>query len=256
VSFFLSFSLFGFGFGFTFIFTFIFPPHLTFLPELLQCYVPYSPAPNPLPDAASIRAWHSNTFAALASRPGFENDRASLTRNLTASLAKMLSIFKASGATPTDNKDFNSSIEAKIITPAVELAEKLQLSTEVYSLQWTQYVNGQPKDQRRGRSMADAELYECVNLSAGGKVIDFAADKKQRERERITYVLDICPGLYVQSVKTGEYSEARVLKKGKILVAMPSKEQEPFQMWTPAGEEATLLGAMEKVVRQRKGWLR
>jgi hypothetical protein len=168
-------------------------------------------------------------------------------KKLTASLTKMLSIFKPI----PDMREFQSSIHNQIVKLAVDLAEKLQLSTDLYEIRWTNYAEGHRSN--RERSMSDPEQYECVNLSSGGKVIKFAADPQRFEGAHITYILDICPGLYCRNIKSDDYSEPKVLKKPRILVAMPTRDQRPFRLWTPIGENATLLGSMDRQIQQRRG---
>jgi hypothetical protein len=100
--------------------------------------------------------------------------------------------------------------------------------------------------------MSDAYQFECVNLLAGGKTLKFSADEKTFQREHITYILDICPGLYCRSVKSDGYSEPKTLKKPKVLVAMTKPDEPPFRARPPNETNATLLGSICNQLQPRQ----
>jgi len=197
-------------------------------------------------DTATIRSWRSETLIALANRPDFDSHRAERIKELTKSLTQMLRIF-----TPrADRKEVQSSIQTSIIERAVELAHRLQLSVDKFEVCWTPYAEGYSR--HGGRSIPDPHLFECVNLLAGGKIIKFPADDQMVQRNHITYILDICPGLRCRSIKGDEYSEAKVITKPKILVAMPKPDQPPFQLMTPRSSNVTLLGSVHSQLQPKQ----
>jgi hypothetical protein len=198
------------------------------------------------PDVATIRSWRSETLNAIANKPNFETYLASCVNDLTERLREMLGIF----VPRADMEKFQSSIQAQIINPAVGLAHKLHLSTDLYKVRWTRYAEAHSGEELR--SMSDPEQYECENHADDGRIIKFPADQQRSGREYVTYILDIFPGLYCYNVKSDGYSEPKVLKRPKILAAMPALDKPPFQLWTPAGEEATLLGSMSKQLQQKR----
>jgi hypothetical protein len=150
-----------------------------------------------------------------------------------------------------ERKEIHSSIQASIVERAVELAHRLQLSVDKFEVKWTPYSNGYSTHD--GHSMLDAHQFDCVNLLAGGKIIKFPAGEATFQMECITYILDICPGLYCRSVKLDGYSEPKVLKKPKVLVAMAKLNEPSFQTRPPNEANVTLLGSIYNQL-QPKQW--
>jgi hypothetical protein len=185
-------------------------------------------------DVATIRSWRSETLNALANRPDFDTHRDDRIKQLTTSLTQMLRIF----IPRADRKEFQSSVRTSIVERAIELAHRLQLSVDKYEVNWTPY------SRHGGHNMPDAHQFECVNLLAGGKIIKFPAGEMTSQRAHITHLLDIYPGLYCRNVKSDGYSESKVLKKPKVLVAMSKLEEPPFQPRPPIEANVTLLGSI------------
>ena len=176
----------------------------------------------------------------------FDPHRAERIKELTKSLTQMLRIF-----TPrADRKEVQSSIQTLIIERAVELARRLQLSVDKFEVCWTLYAEGYSR--HGGRGILDPHLFKCVNLLAGGKIIKFPADDQMFQRNHVTYILDICPELRCWSIKGDEYSEAKVLTKPKILVAMPKPDQPPFQLMTPRNSNVTLLDSVHSQLQPKQ----
>jgi hypothetical protein len=187
---------------------------------------------------ATVRMWRSETLNAHANRPDFEYHRVEQIKQLSTSLAQMLYIFIPG----TDEKELQASLQTSIVEKAVELAHRLQLSVDRYEVGWTPYSEGYSR--HGGHGISEPHNFECVNLLAGGKTITFPADDQTVQRAHITYILDICPALYCWTIKADAYSEAKILKKPKILIAMTQPNQPPYKVGHASESNVTLLGSM------------
>lgn len=187
---------------------------------------------------ATIRKWRSETLNALANRPDFDTHRANRIKQLSTSLVQMLHIF----VPHADKEKLQASLQASIIERAIELAHKIQLSVDRFEVCWTIYAEGYTT--HGGHSMPEPHHFECINLLAGGKALKFPLDKQIAEKEHTTYIFDICPGLHCWTIKADKYSEPRVLKKSKILVAVKNPNKGLSQLIPHSNPDMTLLGAI------------
>jgi hypothetical protein len=138
----------------------------------------------------------------------------------------------------------SSSIKTSIIETAVGLAEKLQLSVDLFSVEWTS-----------PRSFTDNEsfsAFECQNILPPHKKLKFPA---AQQRDRISYVCDIAPRL-VQQVAHAHASEApKIQSLAKILVAVTKQQEGPFKgqgLQLEDGKYVTLLVHLDAYVSQAR----
>jgi len=187
------------------------------------------------PDLAAYRAWRSETYTALVNRRKFKNQRSHQAKVLTQSLTSMLQIL-VPGASP---QELSISIRKTIIEPSLNLAHKMQLSTNRIFLDWTPLQNLDYSNRRT--QPFEYSLYENVNLLAHGKTLKFPDHQIAPARDDIKYIFDIFPALVYQKVKADAYAEPKVLKKAKVLVAVVEEGKE-WQRSGTEGAEGTLLG--------------
>jgi len=191
-------------------------------------------------DRKAIRTWRSETLTALANSPHFPSLRRKRIQALAAQLTRILSILIPS--TSPDGKKALASIDTTIIEPAVELAEKFQLSVDLFSIEWT---SGSFTDNESFSS------FQCQNLLPPNRKLKFPAAK---QGNCITYVCDIAPQLVNQLAHALDSEAPKIEKQAKILVAVTKEQDGPFKgqgLRLENGEYVTLLGQLEAHLSRR-----
>lgn len=144
----------------------------------------------------------------------------------------MLGIFLP-GSEP---KKVFSSIKRKVIEPAIDLAEKVQLSVDKFSIEWTHSPRPELSDE-------PFSSFQCLNILPPNRLLKFPAAK---ENNVIQYICDIYPGLVIEAVNGDSFGIPKVLSPAKILVAATRMRDGPFLRPQPNGGECvTLLGHLE-----------
>jgi len=172
-------------------------------------------------DLATIRSWRSKILNALVNCPDFDSHRADRIKQRHPS-HKCFAFSSLVLRGRRSNHLYKLQFLNELLSSHIDFGCQLTNS----KLKWTPYSNGYSTHGEY--SMLDAHQFGCVNLLAGGKIIKFPANERTFQMECITYILDICPGLYCRSVKSDEYSEPKVLKKPKVLVAMAKLNELSF----------------------------
>lgn len=155
-------------------------------------------------DAAHCREWRSETLTALTTQHSFKSRRARLLGLVSEDLASLLSVIapKASAA------DLQSSLRRTIVEPAADLAHQLHLACSVFSLKWP----------ARG-AWSRLEVYECLNLAAGGISMDLAGTKpNSAARKNVSYLFDVAPGLFVERIDGGKKMPLKAICRPTVLV--------------------------------------
>lgn len=180
---------------------------------------------------------------ALAYRQGALPTQRTYAKDLAQKLHSLLLIFLPE----SQSSESLRSIKHDIIDPAIDLAQRLQLSVDRYDVKWSGFKKGH----------FDITRYECQNILGNGEALKFPAAQSRRN----TYIMDVCPGLYHQELKADGYGELQVLKKPKILVASQDAKEPDFKFKAKhRGRAVTLLGCLdEKLMELRNpkkgGWL-
>jgi len=169
-------------------------------------------------DLAQCRGWRSETLAALASRPEFEEQRSRYATLRTNELAHLLADFDRK----MSEKELRDSIWNSMVKPSIELAHELQLAPNIFTVEWTRFDNYDENMKER----PNFGSLTCVNLVEYGKVIKPSSDHTGRS---ITYLFDICPGLYCQNVENNDSSAQRILCKPTVLVAATDGSKNPLR---------------------------
>ncbi|KAF7548084.1 hypothetical protein G7Z17_g7298 [Cylindrodendrum hubeiense] len=167
-----------------------------------------------LENVAHCREWRSETLTALTNQPNFKTRRARHLNLVTDDLTSLLSIF-----TPkTPPAELHASVRRNIIDPAADLVHRLHLASSFFSLKWPART-----------APSRLEVYECLNLASGGLILDLAGTNKDSpSRSDVSYLFDVCPGLFVERVEGGKKLALRAISKPTVLVnkgdaAVPQK---------------------------------
>ena len=141
----------------------------------------------------------------------------------------------------SDHRRVRLSVQNTIIEPALQLAHKIHLSVNEFSVVYTSYHRS--KREKRHPLPRDSSPFECVTVLPPGKVLKFPVLEGT-----VTYLFDLSPELVSKVVKTDSFAEPRVLKRARVLVAV-TKDGETFHHAPlPSREPPTLLGWMEEGV--------
>ncbi|ETS00177.1 hypothetical protein M419DRAFT_84117 [Trichoderma reesei RUT C-30] len=155
-------------------------------------------------DISHCREWRAETLTALTSQKSFKSRRAAYLNHITEDLASLLSVV----VPYLTAAELQGSLRTNIIDPAADLAHRLQLSPDIYTLKWPA---------RTARSKLDT--YECINLASNGETI--GSDKASKPSEALknaSYLFDIAPGLFVETVSGAKKSAVKVVCRPKVLV--------------------------------------
>ncbi|KAL6871838.1 hypothetical protein J3F83DRAFT_772538 [Trichoderma novae-zelandiae] len=155
-------------------------------------------------DISHCREWRAETLTALTSQKSFKSRRAAYLNRITEDLAALLSVV----VPYLTAAELQGSLRTNIIDPAVDLAHRIQLSPNIYTLKWPA---------RTARTKLDT--YECINLANNGETIDSGkAGKPSEALKNASYLFDIAPGLFVETVGGAKKSAVKVVCRPKVLV--------------------------------------
>ncbi|KPM45044.1 hypothetical protein AK830_g1435 [Neonectria ditissima] len=155
-------------------------------------------------DIAHCREWRSETLTALTHQPIFKTRRTRYLHLVTDDLASLLSIF-----TPRiPPAELYASVRRNITDPAADLVHRLHLASSIFSLKWPART-----------APSRIEVYECLNLASGGLILDLAGtNKDSASRRDVSYLFDVCPGLFVERVEGGKKLALKAISKPIVLV--------------------------------------
>lgn len=159
------------------------------------------------------------------------------------------------GATKQELERKEESLYKSIIKPAVKVAERIQMSPEKFTLEFSQFAYALERDEEGNPPgiMEGIVNLDCLNLLQGGKAINPSVLQDPNARHNTVYLLDIFPGLSCQNFNGDIPSEVRILKKPKVLVAMlrPGKEDSDR-----IEEGSTLMDFIYNQVHTKRYWPR
>lgn len=155
-------------------------------------------------DIQHCREWRSETLTALTSQKSFKSRRAAYLNLITEDLASLLTVVVPYSTTA----ELQNSLRTSIIDPAVDLAHRLQLSPNIFSLRWPV---------RTARSNLDT--HECINLADRGAIMNSTKNGKSAEALKdASYLFDIAPGLFVETVSGAKKSTVKAICRPTVLV--------------------------------------
>ncbi|KAL7930999.1 hypothetical protein V8C35DRAFT_122547 [Trichoderma chlorosporum] len=161
-------------------------------------------------DISHCREWRSETLTALTSQNSFKSRRAQYLNLITEDLASLLSVvvpyFTAA--------ELQGSLRTNVIDPAVDLAHRLQLSPNIFTFRWPA---------RTARTKL--ETYDCINLANDGALISSGEPGKPSEAlKNASYLFDVAPGLFVETVGGAKKSAAKIVCRPTVLVYEGEKD--------------------------------
>jgi hypothetical protein len=155
-------------------------------------------------DIQHCREWRSETLTALTSQKSFKSRRAAYLNLITEDLASLLTVVLPY----LTAAELQNSLRTSIIDPAVDLAHRLQLSPNIFSLKWPA---------RTARSKLDT--YECINLANSGAIMNSdEAGKSSEAFKNASYLFDVVPGLFVETVAGAKKSVVKTVCRPMVLV--------------------------------------
>lgn len=162
------------------------------------------PKTNRKKDISHCREWRAETLTALTSQKSFRSRRAAYLNLITEDLASLLSVV----VPYLTAAELQSALRTNIIDPAVDLAHRIQLSPNIYSLRWPA---------RNARSKLDT--YECINLASSGIMNNSEdASKSFEALKNASYLFDVAPGLFVETVGGAKKSAFKAVCRPIVLV--------------------------------------
>ena len=120
------------------------------------------------------------------------------------------------------------SLYKSIIQPAIKLAERIQISPEKFTFEFSQFAYVLERDEQKNPPGISEEIakLDCLNLLQGGKAVSASVIRDESTRGNVLYLLDVFPELSCQTFNGDIPSEIQILKKSTVLVAIarPGKE--------------------------------
>lgn len=182
-------------------------------------------------DRESRRSWRSETLYALVHSAAFRRREDERIKTLSNELLNIVSMIDNS----LRNEECVSSLENKIIVPAVSLARQLHLSHSEFFVRFSGY-NHETDPQM-------LEHFDCINLLENGKPVKLDGKGQEISRGSVKYLFDILPGFYCRTFKQ-DIIEDKVLKKPQVLVMVTKPGQVEHPSTIHLGEERTILGSI------------
>ena len=161
-------------------------------------------------DASNCRDWRVEALTALVNEPDFVERRSNHEREKTEELLYLLAPLVPNAA----DQELRESIGRNIIRPAMDLAHRLQLSATVFTIRWTKFDD----DLQSGvitSTRVNLSSFISLNVLLCGKVVETPA-----ELQAMTYLFDVAPGLYSQTLSNQTSPGLKSLCKSRILVAV------------------------------------
>lgn len=174
-----------------------------------------------------MRNWTAEAYNALLSAPHFQKVRDDMQRKLTLGLAQKLRILSKR----CDWESFCQSLSEECILPAMELYEKMQISTHHFYLD----INPMIIWHRDGSLTTCLDFYgsldqlDCSNVLQNRKAFAVAKlDPPPTRKDLMDQVINVCtvaPALYMRRVgQRDAIKEPTVVRKQQTLVAWGTEE--------------------------------
>nr|XP_036579957.1 uncharacterized protein CTRU02_10008 [Colletotrichum truncatum]KAF6787713.1 hypothetical protein CTRU02_10008 [Colletotrichum truncatum] len=199
---------------------------LSFVETSLQNHV------DPKRDLFAIRTWTAEAYNAIISSREFKGVREQKLRELTMELAGIFKIFCKKDRID----DFRKSFEQHCIKPAMQLYEKIQVSTHHFYFDINPYMVWGPNgDFQPSRDFFD-DLHnlDCKNILHNRKAFNLSKmDPPPSEKELFHRLLNVCtltPALYMRQIgRKDVIKEPQLVRRQEMLVAWgPQEKREAF----------------------------
>ncbi|KXH56693.1 hypothetical protein CSAL01_10934 [Colletotrichum salicis] len=200
---------------------------LSFVETALQNHV------DPKRDLFAIRTWTAEAYNAILSSRDFKGCREKKMRELTIELATIFKIFSRK-----DKMDaFYKSFEQVCIKPAMQLYEKIQVSTNHFYFDINPYIvwGGDDELQTSPDFLDSLQDLDCKNILQNRKAFTLAKiDPQPTKKELYHHLLNICtltPALYMRQIgRKDVIKEPQLVRRQQMLVAWgPQAKRDKFQ---------------------------
>ncbi|KAK1723585.1 uncharacterized protein BDZ83DRAFT_720573 [Colletotrichum acutatum] len=200
---------------------------LSFVETALQNHV------DPKRDLFAIRTWTAEAYNAILSSRDFKGCREKKLRELTIELASIFKIFCR-----RDKIDaFYRSFEQICIKPAMQLYEKIQVSTNHFYFDINPYIvwGGDGEMQTSTDFLDNLQDLDCKNILLNRKAFNLARiDPRPTKKELYHHLLNVCtltPALYMRQIgRKDVIKEPQLVRRQQMLVAWgPQEKRDRFQ---------------------------
>ncbi|OHF00672.1 hypothetical protein CORC01_03989 [Colletotrichum orchidophilum] len=200
---------------------------LSFVEIALQNHV------DPKRDLFAIRTWTAEAYNAILSSREFKGCREKKMRELTIELAGIFRIFNRK-----DKIDgFYKSFEEHCIRPAMQLYEKIQVSTNHFYFDINPYImwGGDDEMQTSTDFLDNLHDLDCKNILQNRKAFNLAKiDPQPTKKELYHHLLNVCtltPALYMRQIgRKDVIKEPQLVRRQQMLVAWgPQDKRDTFQ---------------------------
>ena len=192
------------------------------------------------PDLITLRTWRAETLSAVTKRPTFTQRRQTHSQNLSIKLNEMLHVF----IPHSNGQNLFHSIQNSIIEPALQMAHKLHLSVDRFTLRYTNWHERRMANRQPIHTPIDSMHMDCVMVSPPGKALKFPV-----QRGVLTYLLELSPALVFEAAKTDSWGDKKELKASRILVAHTEANDAPYHGDASRSREIpTLLGLLAEEI--------
>ncbi|KAI5467020.1 hypothetical protein BGZ63DRAFT_346918 [Mariannaea sp. PMI_226] len=183
---------------------------------------------EPKRDLFSVRTWTAEAFNALLSSPPFRSVRERRRKDMTVELCSMLRIFCKKEKLPW----FYENMENNCVTPAMQLYEKLQVSTHHFYLDINPYIMWSSGGELNGSPefIDSIANLDCRNILQNRKAFNVnKIDPQPTKKELYHRLLNVCtvvPSLYMRQIgQRDAIKEPIVVRKQQMLVAWGTEEK-------------------------------
>ncbi|KAF4776503.1 hypothetical protein HER10_EVM0006644 [Colletotrichum scovillei] len=200
---------------------------LSFVETALQNHV------DPKRDLFAIRTWTAEAYNAILSSRDFKGCREKKLRELTIELASVFKIFCR-----RDKIDsFFRNFEQICIKPAMQLYEKIQVSTNHFYFDINPYIVwGADGEMQTSTDFLDnLQDLDCKNIVQNRKAFNLAKiDPPPTKKELYHHLLNVCtltPALYMRQIgRKDVIKEPQLVRRQRMLVAWgPQEKRDRFQ---------------------------
>ncbi|KEY65231.1 hypothetical protein S7711_08769 [Stachybotrys chartarum IBT 7711] len=176
---------------------------IVFFSKSFYCPLDESDSDNTLMWMEELESTMGRLPRALTSQHGFKMRRAKYLGAVSEDLASILSTI----APRSSFGELQTSIRRSIVEPAADLAHRLQLALNVYSLKWP-----------ARNAWARLEVYECMNLANDGVLLDLSGTTSTSpSRQKVSYLFDLAPGLFVERVDGSKKTTTKTVHRPRVL---------------------------------------
>lgn len=207
-------------------------------------------------DLFSVRTWTAEAYNALISAREFKSLRSRRRQDLTVELATILKIF----CRKDQYSWFCTNLDKNCIQPAMELYEKMQVSTHHFYLDINPYIAwGHGGDFTISPEFIDSlDKLDCKNILQNRKAFSLAKlDPAPSKKELYHRMLNICtvvPALFMRQIgQKDAIKEPTIVRKQQMLVAWGPEDKK--QKFVEEGERPIVAHLyFTKADRPAEGW--